>query len=68
MTSAIYNKNIALHNSRNKYHALHFKVKNAVTELSSLTMIVPIFTKGAISKGFPFTSRLLHPAINLSIM
>ena len=48
-----------------KYHAFYFKVKNAITELSVRTMIVPVFTKGVTSKGFSFTSRLLHPAINL---
>lgn len=47
------------------HHALYFKVKNAVTELSLYTMIVPIFTKGIISKGFSFISPLPHPAINL---
>lgn len=48
------------------HHALYFKVKNAVTELTLCTMIVPIVTKGIISKGFSFTSRFhTHPAINL---
>lgn len=44
---------------------MHFKVKNAVTELSLRTMIVPVFTKGITSNCFLFTSFLLHSAISL---
>lgn len=44
---------------------MHFKVKNAVIELSLYTMIVPIFTKGIISEGFLSVSPLPHPDINL---
>lgn len=46
---------------------LIFKVKNAITELSLLTMIVPVFTKGIIPKGFSFTCLLSHLVINLSV-
>lgn len=46
---------------------LIFKVKNAITELSLLTMIVPVFTKGIIPKGFSFTYLLSHLVINLSV-
>lgn len=69
MTSAIYIKNVALHKSRNKIPSciLTFKVKNTVTELNLLTMIVPVFTKRIASKGFLFTYLLPHPVINLSV-
>lgn len=50
---------------------MHFiltvKGKNAVNRLRLLTMIVPVFTKGRILKGFSFTTLLPHPTINPSV-
>lgn len=45
---------------------LTFKVKNAVTELSLLAMIVPVLTKGIILKGFSLADLLPHPATDPS--
>lgn len=49
------------------HFVLTFKVKNAVIELSFLTMIVPIFTKGITSKSFLLMCFLSFPAISLSV-